>query len=602
MFTKWRSFAVMPATLLILFTLIVTSVLKPEHIEASTLWSEEYDAAQGTLHNVGIESSEAGYFGVGYVAGWNRDGQIVDVEVNVPSDGSYTLVFKYAGGAGSATRYLEVNGEGVVDQVRFSGTGSWGNWQTANVNNISLKEGTNTITLGFDLARGSTNWLNYDSLLVKEQSEADQVAWGLTEEADQAQKSLNENFWNNERNMFNNQYPDSENNDRFHYWWQAHGIDTLIDGYERTGDKAYLDQAAALYEGVKTRNGGDIRNDFYDDMLWMALALQRLHNYTDNPEHEQAVFTLWEDIKTGWSEEFGGGIAWNKFQLNYKNSPSNAPAVILAARLFDEYGKEEDLAWAKKIYNWHQNTLVDPANGLVWDGINRTGDGNIDKGWEFTYNQGVFIGASVELYELTGDQQYLDAAIQTAETTKERFSNHNGILYEGGSGDGGLFKGILVRYVTELVKEDESQGELAEWIVRNAKSVWNQTKEGPEILFGSSWEGAINNPVELSQQLSGVMLMEHAAELEPILFNNVSDVLAGQVQGFAENGEVEKSVGKRLSNRIKQVKHHLNKGHFEQALKHLEDFEKHLLKGKQKGQVNDKAYEQLQKSVDRILK
>ena len=602
MLTKWRGMTVLPAVLLMIFSLLVTTLFHSEQVEAASLWSEEYDAAQGTLYNVGTENSVAGYFGEGYVAGWSRDGQKVDVEVDVPSDGSYTLVFKYAGGAGSATRYLEVNGEAIVDQVRFSGTGSWGNWQTANVNDITLSAGKNTVTLGFDSERGSTNWLNYDSLTVKEPSETELVPWGLKEEAEQAQLSLTENFWNNDRNMFNNQYPDSETNDRFHYWWQAHGIDTLIDGYERTGDKEYLDKAQALYEGVKTRNGGDIRNDFYDDMLWMALALQRLHSYTDNPEHEQAVFTLWEDIKTGWSEEFGGGIAWNKFQLDYKNTPSNAPAVILAVRLFEQYGKEEDLKWAKKIYNWHQETLVDPTNGLVWDGINRTGDGNIDKGWEFTYNQGVYIGASVELFKLTGDQQYLDAAIQTAETTKERFSNHNGIIYEGGSGDGGLFKGILVRYVTELVKADESQVDLAEWIIHNAKSVWNQTKEEPVILFGSSWEGAINTPVELSQQLSGVMLMEHAAELEPIMFDSLCDELAIKVNTFAADGNLEKSVAKKLSNRIKQVEHHLGKGHFEQALKHLEDFEKHLQKEKQQGHVTDAAYEELQQLVDRILK
>jgi len=42
--------------------------------------------------------------------------------------------------------------------------------------------------------------------------------------------------------------------------------------------------------------------------------------------------------------------------------------------------------------------MVDPATGFVWDGKNRTGDGHIDKDWEFTYCQGVFIGAGVELY------------------------------------------------------------------------------------------------------------------------------------------------------------------------------------------------------------
>src|SRR5690606_37399068 len=113
----------------------------------------------------------------------------------------------------------------------------------------------------------------YDSLIVQEPSPMDVVEWGLNEEAELAQESLHKNFWNKDTNLFNNQYPNDRNNNQFHYWWLAHGIDVLIDGYERSGDQDYLAQAGSLYEGIKTRNGGDIRNHFYDDMLWMALAL-----------------------------------------------------------------------------------------------------------------------------------------------------------------------------------------------------------------------------------------------------------------------------------------------------------------------------------------
>ncbi|WP_054860335.1 hypothetical protein [Gracilibacillus sp. JCM 18860] len=116
----------------------------------------------------------------------------------------------------------------------------------------------NTITLGFDSAKGSTNWLNYDSLIVKEPSEKQSVEWDLKEEAELAQQSLEDNFWDNETSMFRNQYPDDEENNRFHYWWLAHGIDTLMDGYERTGNSQYIDKATALYAAVKERNGGEI--------------------------------------------------------------------------------------------------------------------------------------------------------------------------------------------------------------------------------------------------------------------------------------------------------------------------------------------------------
>ena len=63
-----------------------------------------------------------------------------------------------------------------------------------------------------------------------------------------------------------------------------------------------------------------------------------------------------------------------------------------------------DLEWARRIFEWQRQTLVDPETGLVWDGINRQGDGRIDKDWKFTYCQGVYIGAAVELTARRGTE------------------------------------------------------------------------------------------------------------------------------------------------------------------------------------------------------
>ncbi|GFZ88774.1 hypothetical protein GCM10008018_38560 [Paenibacillus marchantiophytorum] len=111
----------------------------------------------------------------------------------------------------------------------------------------------------------------------------------------------------------------------------------------------------------------------------------------------------------------GGGIAWRKDQLDYKNTPANAPAAILAARLFQRFGDAEDLAWAQKIFAWNKAVLRDPGDGFIWEGSNRLGDQQIDKDWQFTYCQGVYLGASLELFACTADQSYLMDARQTAE-------------------------------------------------------------------------------------------------------------------------------------------------------------------------------------------
>ncbi|WP_246359020.1 glycoside hydrolase family 76 protein [Paenibacillus phytorum] len=334
--------------------------------------------------------------------------------------------------------------------------------------------------------------------------------------ADLAQAGLLKQYWNGKLNLFDNLSPCNDLcNEKFHYWWQAHGVDTLVDAYARTGDTAYKGYLANMYQGILDRNGGVLPNDFYDDMEWLALAWLRAYNATGDEKYKEAALELWEDIKTGWNEEQGGGIAWRKPQLDYKNTPANAPAAILAARLYKQFGKSEDLAWAKKIYDWQKANLVDPDSGFVWDGKNREGDGKIDKGWEFSYCQGVYIGAGVALYQATGDKSYLADAARTAQASKLRLTSPvTGMLPSESNGDGGLFKGIYVRYLAELVLADPGQKESLELLVTNADSLWKYGRDEQRVMFSKSWAATPEPAEDLSVNLSGVMLLERMAELE----------------------------------------------------------------------------------------
>lgn len=338
-----------------------------------------------------------------------------------------------------------------------------------------------------------------------------------SERADLAQQELTKSFWDDNRGLFNNAAPCIAQlcSDPFNYWWMAHAVDVLTDGYERTGDKQYVNQLAKLYQGLLDRNAGVFINDYYDDMEWMALAWLRAYDATGDDRYLQAAMTLWHEIQTGWNDAMGGGIAWRKEQLDYKNTPANAPAIILAARVYTHTKSDADLAWAKKLYDWESSNLVDPDTGLVWDGINRQGDGAVDKDWKFTYGQGVFIGAGAELYQITKEQHYLDDAKETAANLKNDFlSPATGMLPSEGDGDGGLFKGVLVRYLGELLKLDPSQTELRDMLLTNADSLWNYGKSKDKALFSNSWAQTPDAVVQLSTELSAVMLLEQAARIE----------------------------------------------------------------------------------------
>jgi Predicted glycosyl hydrolase len=333
--------------------------------------------------------------------------------------------------------------------------------------------------------------------------------------AEEAQQALEQLYWNSSINMYDIEIPcpDGACNTIFHYWWMAHAVDALADGLNRTGHADYRVRLDAFYEGILQRNNGAWPNELYDDMEWMAIAWLRAFQATGAEKYKAAALLLWEDIRTGWNDHVDGGIAWQKSQLDYKNTPANAPAVILAARLYQAFGREEDLAWAHNIYNWLKAKLVDPATGFVWDGLNRTGDGSIDKDWKFTYCQGVFIGAGVELYRITKDAGYLRDAERTAKAACDELLRE-GLWPDEGDGDGGLFKGILVRYLGELASVSAEPAELAALLELQGQALWTHGRDTVRNVFSTSWGVQPEERVTLSTQLSGIMLLEQLAVLE----------------------------------------------------------------------------------------
>lgn len=129
--------------------------------------SEQFQAEAGTLHSLSTESTNAGYTGTGYVAGWNTNGQYIDLSPSVSRAGKYTLTLRYAAGAGSASRYIYVNGASIVANQAFASTGAWTTWATVQIPNVTLTAGANTISVIFDSSKGSTNYLNLDEATLR---------------------------------------------------------------------------------------------------------------------------------------------------------------------------------------------------------------------------------------------------------------------------------------------------------------------------------------------------------------------------------------------------------------------------------------------------
>lgn len=126
---------------------------------------EAENARRTLVSGIGMinESTQTGFNGRGYAAGWNTNGTSIDFYVNQNTAGTKTITFRYAAGAGNASRYVNVNGVDVATNLTFNGTSNWSTWNTVSLT-VSLAAGSNTIRLGQASSKGNTNYLNVDRL------------------------------------------------------------------------------------------------------------------------------------------------------------------------------------------------------------------------------------------------------------------------------------------------------------------------------------------------------------------------------------------------------------------------------------------------------
>lgn len=331
--------------------------------------------------------------------------------------------------------------------------------------------------------------------------------------AEQSQTALDVQFYSTTQNYYNQ---NNNGHTGFNYWWNAHALDVLVDAYNRTKDAKYLAKMDQLLAGCYVKNGNTYWNTFYDDMEWWALACLRAYDATKEEKYKTMARQYWTWIKVGWSDVKNGGIAWASGSKDAKNACSNAPAVIIAAKLYQLDNNPDDLVWAKKIYTWLKTYVVEPARGVVWDAYGNTNEDNI-----YTYNQGTWLGAGLELYKVTNEQVYLNDAVRNANyvmNDQVRFSP-KGVLKGENTGDGGLFKGIFIRYMAQLVLrgvlDDYTRELYVKYLRNNGYSLYTKAIRTPENTFGPDWASKPNSGVsDCSVQLSGTILFEALDELK----------------------------------------------------------------------------------------
>ena len=342
-----------------------------------------------------------------------------------------------------------------------------------------------------------------------------QTAATYHDRADQALQSFLLKFWNGGQQYLRARYP--SNGSLTGYWTYAHGWDALLDGVERTGGQQYAGLIESFYLGQNQRGW---LAGYYDDECWMTLALIRAYDLTKNVKYLDLAKVLFADIQAGWDTTCCGtpvgGVWWDKAHTQ-KATASNATAAIAGARLYLRTADVSYLNFAVQVYSFWFTNMVNQSSGQVADHISPAG---IKTFYGFTYNEGLMIGASVELNEATGDAAYLTKGHKIANymiTNQVTSTAYGKVLYDVNNStttdDAHEFKGPSYRYLMRLYRKDTTKTQYLNVLKASADAIWNLAREPNLNVFAVNWAGPPQTDVDQNQDNAACMGLSLYASL-----------------------------------------------------------------------------------------
>lgn len=287
-------------------------------------------------------------------------------------------------------------------------------------------------------------------------------------------------------------------------WWNsAVALASVVDYIRQTGDTQYqwiIDRTYQTNDGAfpaGARSTDPISGNFIstatDDSEWWALAWIDAYDLTKNQAYLNTAVAIANYVNTLWDPGSCGGGVWSSTDRTYKNAVTNALYVLLTASLHNRItGDTNWLAQANTAWNWFLGSGMINSSGLVNDGLTSSCANNGQTVW--SYNQGLAIGAALEMSRATGSASDLSEARHLAGSAiGSPALVTGGVLTESCDSPTAQcddnqkqFKGIFMDYLGAL--NNAVGGAYTSFLDTQAVSLWNQDRDTLD-RFGERWNG-----------------------------------------------------------------------------------------------------------------
>ena len=161
------------------------------------------------------------------------------------------------------------------------------------------------------------------------------------------------------------------------------------------------------------------------------------------------------------------------------------------------------------------------SQSTINDGLTAACKNNNGTVW--SYNQGVILGALVELNKASPNGTYLMTATAIAKAAIKALSDSSGVLHDpcepNCGGDGSQFKGIFMRNL-QLLQGAAPDNLFLEFFATNARSIWANNKNALNQL-SINWAGPFAQPANASTQSSAMEALIAAAAFQKTLANGI---------------------------------------------------------------------------------